>query len=87
MRILIDIEKFDYDYAWELVYKSFAYTNHTVLPEALEKWSVPLMRNLLPRHMELIYLVNHLFMEKIASKYPGDAGKLARMSIIEEGHV
>lgn len=62
LRILVDIEKFSYENAWDLVYKSFGYTNHTVLPEALEKWSVNLVGNLLPRHLELIYLVNYTFM-------------------------
>jgi starch phosphorylase len=55
LRILIDIEELDREYAFELVYKVFSYTNHTVLPEALEKWSIDLMKNLLPRHLELIY--------------------------------
>lgn len=87
LRILIDIEKFSWEFAWNLVYKCFSYTNHTVLPEALEKWGVDLMRNLLPRHLELIYVINHLFLENISKRFPSDELKLARMSIIEEGSV
>ena len=67
------------------MYKTFAYTNHTVLPEALEKWSVSLIGRLLPRHLDLIYLVNFFFLESIKKKYPGDDYRLARMSLIEEG--
>jgi len=85
LRILLDEEKLDYREAWNVVYNTFAYTNHTVLPEALEKWSVALLTKLLPRHMELIYLVNHYFIEKIRAKYPGDDNKVMRMSLIEEG--
>lgn len=85
MRILVDIERLDMDFAWSLVYKVFAYTNHTVMQEALEKWSVELLGNLLPRHLEIAYLVNHLFMERVSAKYPNDVHKLSSMSIIEEG--
>lgn len=67
------------------MYKTFAYTNHTVLPEALEKWSVKLIGNLLPRHLDLIYLINFFFLEKVKKQYPGDGERLSRMSIIEEG--
>lgn len=66
--------------------KTFAYTNHTVLPEALEKWSVGLIGKLLPRHLDLIFLVNHFFLAKLRQKYPNDPEKIARMSLIEEGH-
>jgi starch phosphorylase len=82
---LIDDEKLPWDEAWNVVYKTFAYTNHTVLPEALEKWSVGLIGKLLPRHLDLIYLVNFFFLEKIKQKYPGDEARLSRMSLIEEG--
>jgi len=61
LRILLDEELLGYEKAWDIVYNTFAYTNHTVLPEALEKWSCGLMNRLLPRHMELIYLVNHFY--------------------------
>lgn len=65
--------------------QTFSYTNHTVLPEALEKWGTDILGNLLPRHMELIYYVNFLYIEDLKKKYPGNDEKLARMSIIEEG--
>ena len=82
LRILIDEEKLTYLDAWDVVYKTFAYTNHTVLPEALECWSVSLLTKLLPRHMELIYLVNHYYLETLRKKYPDDDAKIARMSLI-----
>jgi len=82
LRILVDIEHLEYEVAWELVFKTFSYTNHTVLPEALETWGVDLVGNLLPRHLELIYLINFTFMQKVSLKYPGDFGKMERMSII-----
>ena len=67
------------------MYHTFAYTNHTVLPEALEKWPVSMIGKLLPRHMDLIYLINHYFIEKIKKRYPGDSDRIQRMSLIEEG--
>jgi starch phosphorylase len=85
LRILIDEEKLPWDQAWNIIYKTFAYTNHTVLPEALEKWSVKLIGNLLPRHLDLIYLINFFFLEKVKKMYPGDGSRLSRMSLIEEG--
>lgn len=71
--------------AWEIVYKTFSYTNHTVLPEALEKWDIQLIGTLLPRHLEILYFVNQIWLDKVAAKYPGDVGRLHSMSIIEEG--
>ena len=65
---------------------TFSYTNHTVLPEALEKWSVDLIGRLLPRHLELIYLINHLYLERLKGMYPGDSKKIERMSLVEEGY-
>lgn len=65
LRILIDVEMLTYGQAWDIVYNTFAYTNHTVLPEALEKWSVSLFEKLLPRHLDLIYLINHFYIEKL----------------------
>jgi len=62
----------------------FGYTNHTVLPEALEKWSVELLGNLLPRHLEIIYLINYFWLEKVNKKYPGNLGKMKALSIVEE---
>jgi len=85
LRILIDEEKLDWGEAWKILHSSFSYTNHTVLPEALETWSVGLISHLLPRHMELIFLINHYFMEDIAKKYPGDYQRMEEMSIIAEG--
>jgi len=85
LRILLDEEKLSYDQAWDIVYNTFSYTNHTVLPEALEKWSVGLIGKLLPRHLELIYLINHYYLERLRHRYPGDNLKIARMSLVEEG--
>jgi starch phosphorylase len=85
LRILIDEEMLSFEEAWNVVYNTFSYTNHTVLPEALEKWSIELMGRLLPRHLELIYLINHIYLTKLKQKYPGDGEKIGRMSLIEEG--
>jgi starch phosphorylase len=84
LRILMDEEKMPYDQAWSIVQNTYAYTNHTVLPEALEKWSVALIEHLLPRHMELIYLVNFFHIENLKKQFPGDGDKITRMSLIEE---
>ena len=73
------------EFAFDLVYNVFAYTNHTVLPEALEKWNIELVANLLPRHLEIVYLINHFWLEKVNKKYPGNVNKLKALSIIEEG--
>jgi starch phosphorylase len=86
MRLLIDKEGLGWDEAWDICVRTFAYTNHTVLPEALETWPVELIERLLPRHMEIIYEINHRFLEDVKKRYPGDIGKLSRMSIIQEGH-
>jgi starch phosphorylase len=86
LRILIDEEMLSFEEAWNVIYNTFSYTNHTVLPEALEKWSIELMGRLLPRHLELIYLINHIYLTKLKSKYPGDNEKIQRMSLIEEGY-
>jgi len=85
MRILLDNEGLAWSDAWEITVKTFAYTNHTVLPEALEKWSVDMMERLLPRHMKLIFDINHRFLEQIQKVWPGDVEKMKTMSIIEEG--
>lgn len=86
MRILMDEEGLGWTAAWCTVTKVFSYTNHTVLPEALEKWSVSLMEKLLPRHMQIIYEINRRHLERTAQKYPNDGHKLQRMSIIEDGY-
>lgn len=87
MRILLDIEGVGWEKAWDVCVRTFAYTNHTLMPEALEKWSVDLMGRVLPRHLEIIYEINHRFLEAVAQVYPGDMNKLRNMSIIEEGPV
>ena len=84
LRILIDEEKLPFEEAFQIVKETFSYTNHTVLPEALEKWGVDVFENLLPRHLDLIYYVNFLYIEDLKKKYPGNDEKLQRMSIIEE---
>lgn len=84
LRVLVDIEKMEFEFAWEIVYKSFSYTNHTILPEALEKWGIDLLGNLLPRHLEIIYIINFIFLEKVSKKFPNDGARLSSLSIIEE---
>jgi len=85
MRILVDHYKLEWDDAWEITTKTMAYTNHTLLPEALERWSVHLFSRLLPRVLEIIYEINARFLKDLAKKYPGDIARQSRMSIIEEG--
>ncbi|KAI1795462.1 glycogen phosphorylase [Ganoderma leucocontextum] len=85
MRILVDEEDIPWNKAWEITTNTFFYTNHTVLPEALEKWPIPLLENLLPRHLQIIYDINLFFLQAVEKKFPGDKEKLARMSLIEEG--
>src|SRR5690606_20338816 len=70
--------------AWEITQASVGYTNHTLAPEALEMWSVPLLEYLIPRHLQIIYEINRRFLEQVAMTYPGDAERLRRMSLIEE---
>ncbi|KEY65059.1 hypothetical protein S7711_08449 [Stachybotrys chartarum IBT 7711] len=83
-RILTDVEGLDWDVAWDIVTSTFGYTNHTVLPEALEKWSVGLIQHLLPRHLQIIYDINLFFLQQVEKKFPNDRDMLARVSIIEE---
>lgn len=86
MRILIDEEGLDWDKAWDICYKVFSYTNHTLLPEALEKWAVYLFERALPRHLEIIYEINRRFLENECEKnFPGNDFVKAKLSIIEEG--
>ena len=85
MRLLIDEYDLGWDHAWEITQKTCNYTNHTLLPEALERWSVPLFEKVLPRHLEIIYEINNRFLnEVVESKWPGDANRKAELSIIEE---
>lgn len=83
-RILIDLEGLEWDEAWNIVTNTFGYTNHTVLPEALEKWSVPLIQHLLPRHLQIIYDINLFFLQSVERAHPGNRDLLGRVSIIEE---
>lgn len=86
MRILVDRAGLDWDYAWQICRETFSYTNHTLLPEALEKWSVRLFERVLPRHLEIIYEINRRFLdEEVEAKWPGDDEVKAKLSIIEEG--
>ncbi|MDD3905115.1 MAG: glycogen/starch/alpha-glucan phosphorylase [Candidatus Omnitrophica bacterium] len=87
MRILIDEERVDWDTAWKIVVGTFAYTNHTIMPEALECWPVGLFEHLLPRHLQIIYEINLRFLKEAANAFPGDNDRLRRMSIVEEGDV
>ncbi|XP_053330977.1 glycogen phosphorylase, liver form [Spea bombifrons] len=87
MRIFLDIEKLPWDKAWEITKKTFAYTNHTVLPEALERWPVDLFEKLLPRHLQIIYEINQRHLDRITALFPGDMDRLRRMSLIEEDGV
>ncbi len=84
MRLLLDDKHLDWDAAWTITTRSLAYTNHTLLPEALEKWGLDLFGSLLPRHLELIYEINRRFLQQVRIKYPGDEGVLRRVSIIDE---
>ena len=85
MRILLDVYMLDWEKAFDITCRCMAYTNHTLLPEALEKWPVALFEKYLPRHLLIIYEINEWLMREVRTKYPGDNGKLSRMSLIEEG--
>jgi starch phosphorylase len=84
MRILIDEKKLSWEAAWEITTKTFAYTNHTILQEALEKWPVPMIARLLPRHLLIIFEINRRFLEEVENRFPGDSQRLQRMSIIDD---
>jgi len=85
MRLLMDEHEVEWDRAWEITQATLGYTNHTLLPEALEKWPVSLMERILPRHMEIIFNINHDLLRLVEYSWPGDMEKQRRMSIIEEG--
>ncbi len=84
MRLLVDEHGLDWDSAWDTTRRSFAYTNHTLLPEALEKWPVPLIENLLPRHLQIIYEINARILADVRERFPRDDALVRRLSIIEE---
>ncbi len=86
MRLLMDDYELSWDRAWEITSSTMAYTNHTLLPEALERWPVSLFRKLLPRVVDIIFEINARFLQQVAKKWPGDNERQRRMSIIEEGH-
>ena len=85
MRLLVDVENFTWDEAWRICTKTFNYTNHTLMSEALEKWPVALMEKLLPRHLEIIYEINFRFLRQVSTQYLGDNDRQTRMSLIQEG--
>ena len=86
MRLLVDEHRMDWDQAWEITTSTFAYTNHTLLPEALETWAVPLFGRVLPRHLEIVYEINRRFLDRVRREHPGDEARVARLSLIgEEG--
>jgi glycogen phosphorylase len=85
MRILVDEHSMEWEAAWDITQKTLAYTNHTLLSEALEKWPVGLLEHVLPRHLQIIYEINHRFLGEIAVLWPGDTDRLSRMSLIDEG--
>jgi starch phosphorylase len=84
MRLLVDEHGLEWDTAWDVTVRTLGYTNHTLLPEALEKWSVGLFGSLLPRHLEIVYEINRRFLDQVRTRFPGDEGRVARMSIIDE---
>ncbi|MEO8768149.1 MAG: glycogen/starch/alpha-glucan phosphorylase, partial [Nitrosospira sp.] len=85
MRVLVDTHHYDWDKAWDITTRTFAYTNHTLMPEALETWAVSLFESILPRHLQIIHEINRRFLKDVMHQYPGDTGILRRMSIIDEG--
>ena len=85
MRLLVDDHAFDWDRAWAITQRSFSYTNHTVLPEAMETWPVELFRSTLPRHLEIVYAINARFLDEVRMRFLGDVERVRRMSMIDEG--
>jgi glycogen phosphorylase len=84
MRLLVDDHRLGWDEAWTVTRKTFAYTNHTLLPEALEKWTVGLFGKLLPRHLEIVYEINRHFLDEVRRRFSGDDARVARLSLIDE---
>jgi starch phosphorylase len=85
MRVLVDEAKLGWDQAWDITQRTLAYTNHTLLPEALEKWPLPWFEKLLPRQTEILYEINRRFLDYVRVKYPGDEARIGRVSLVEEG--
>ena len=85
MRLLVDVHGMPWEQAWEITRSSMAYTNHTIMPEALERWPVWMLERILPRHLQIIYLINHVFLQEVSARHPGDEDRVRRMSIVEEG--
>ena len=85
MRILLDEAHLGWDQAWDLTQRTLAYTNHTLLPEALEKWPLEWFEDMLPRHLEIILEINRRLLEVVRNRFPGDEGRLAAVSLVEEG--
>ena len=85
MRILLDEAGLGWDEAWDITQRTLAYTNHTLLPEALENWPVACFEQIVPRQLEIIYEINRRFLDDVRRRYPGDEGRVARMSLIDEG--
>jgi glycogen phosphorylase len=85
LRLLIDEHHMDWDAAWDIAQRTFAFTNHTLMPESLEVWPVSMLEHWLPRHLQIIYEINRRLMDKVAARFPGDNGKMQRMSLIMEG--
>src|SRR6202167_4358291 len=85
MRILLDQAMLPWDQAWDITVRTLAYTNHTLLPEALERWPIELFESLIPRHLEIVYEINRRFLDDVRRRYPGDEARVQRMSLIEEG--
>ncbi len=84
MRTLVDEKNLPWEASWEITQATFGFTNHTLVPEALEKWPVPLLESVIPRHLQIIYEINRRFLDQVSNVYPGDGGKLRRLSMIEE---
>src|SRR5262249_55971798 len=85
MRVMVDEHDVPWEKAWEITTATFGYTNHTLMSEALERWPVALLEVVLPRHLQIIFEINHRFLKQVAQRWPGDEARLARMSLIEEG--
>ena len=84
MRVLLDLENVEWEDAWQITVKTFAYTNHTILPEALEQWPVWFFEQILPRHLQIIYEINTRFMEEVKKRFPGETERMERMSLVAE---